>query len=194
MTTTAWDKVFARQLDYAAGPLTRHTLLLAQLDRAWDQLRPRLDGVTDAEYLWEPVPGCWSVRRQDDGTLMPDWAAPEPDPPPFTNIAWRLAHVGFWLNMRANHRFGDGSLTPFNAPWPGTAADALAWADRGFADLRAGVGDFSDDDLDRKPNMPDGWIDNKFPTAMNIQDATFELIHHGAEITLLRDLYREKNR
>ena len=121
---------------------------------------------------------------------MADWAAPEPDPAPFTNIAWRLSHIGFHLNLRANHRFGDGTLTPINAPWPGPAADAVAGADAGFAGYRAGVGDLSDDDLDRKPNMPAGWLDNSFPTAMNIQDITLELAHHGAEITLLRDLYR----
>lgn len=34
-----------------------------QLDWHWRvQLRPRLDGLTDAEYRWEPVPGCWSIR------------------------------------------------------------------------------------------------------------------------------------
>lgn len=190
VSTTAWDEMFARQLEYAAKPLTRHTLLLAQLDRAWDLLRSRLDGLTDAEYLWEPVAGCWSVHRQADGTFMPDWAAPEPEPPPFTNIAWRLAHVGFWLNLRANHRFGDRTLTPFNAPWPGTAGSAVAWADAGFRDLRAGVGDLTDDDLDRKPETPGDSMATSFPTAMNIQDSTFELIHHGAEIALLRDLYR----
>ena len=182
--------MLARQLDYAAKPLSRHALLLAHLDFAWDRLRPRLDGLTDAEFVWEPVPDCWSVRRQDDGTFMADWAAPEPDPAPFTNIAWRLAHIGFHLNMRANHNFGDGTLTPFNARWPGSAADALAWADTGFAAYRVGVGDLSDDALDRKPNMPPGWLDNRFPTAMNIQDTTLELTHHGAEIALLRDLYR----
>lgn len=192
VTATSRDEMFARQLAYATKPLTRHTLLLAQLDRAWDQLRPSLDGLTDDEYLWEPAPRCWSVRRQDDGTFMADWANPEPDPAPFTNIAWRLAHVGFWLNMRANHRFGDGTITPFNAPWPGTAAAATAWAEAGFDAYRAGVGDLDDDDLGRKPNMPQGWLDNKFPTAMNIQDTTFELIHHGAEISLLRDLYRAR--
>ena len=38
-------------------------LLLEQLDVHWQhQLRPRLDGLTDEEYLWEPVPGCWNVR------------------------------------------------------------------------------------------------------------------------------------
>jgi hypothetical protein len=32
-------------------------------------LWPRLDGLTDDEYFWEPVAGSWSVRRADDGTL-----------------------------------------------------------------------------------------------------------------------------
>ena len=28
----------------------------------------RLSGLGDEEYLWEPVPGCWSVRRRADAT------------------------------------------------------------------------------------------------------------------------------
>ncbi len=41
--------------------------LAEQLDRHWrTQLRPRLDGLTDDEYLWEPVSDCWSVRRRRD--------------------------------------------------------------------------------------------------------------------------------
>lgn len=37
--------------------------LLEQLTYHWEnQARPRLDGLTDDEYLWEPVPRTWSVR------------------------------------------------------------------------------------------------------------------------------------
>jgi len=37
--------------------------LISQLDWHWQhQLRPRVDGLTDEEYFWEPVPGCWSIR------------------------------------------------------------------------------------------------------------------------------------
>jgi hypothetical protein len=33
--------------------------LAEQLSWHWEaQLRPRLDGLTDDEYFWEPVPGC----------------------------------------------------------------------------------------------------------------------------------------
>ena len=37
--------------------------LLAQLEWHWTtQLRPRLDGLTDDEYLWEPAQPSWNVH------------------------------------------------------------------------------------------------------------------------------------
>ena len=41
--------------------------LLAQFDFARESLAQRLVGLTDEEYLWEPVPGCWSIRRKSEG-------------------------------------------------------------------------------------------------------------------------------
>jgi hypothetical protein len=38
--------------------------LLAQLDTTWEMLRERLDGTTDEEFLWEPAPGAYTVRRE----------------------------------------------------------------------------------------------------------------------------------
>ena len=39
-------------------------VLVGQLEFYWAaHLRPRLDGLTDAEYFWEPVEGCWTLRR-----------------------------------------------------------------------------------------------------------------------------------
>ena len=39
--------------------------VLGQIDTHWqERLRPQLEGLTDEEYFWEPVPGCWSVRRR----------------------------------------------------------------------------------------------------------------------------------
>jgi hypothetical protein len=43
--------------------------LTEQLDSHWrQQLRPRLDGMTDAEYRWEPAPGAWNVRPRGTGS------------------------------------------------------------------------------------------------------------------------------
>ena len=42
--------------------------LADQLDYHWtNQLRPRLDGLTDDEYFWQPVPDCWTVHP--DGSI-----------------------------------------------------------------------------------------------------------------------------
>ncbi len=49
------------------------TQLADQLDFHWrHQLRPRLTGLTDDEYFWQPVDGCWTVHR--DGAV--DFAHP----------------------------------------------------------------------------------------------------------------------
>jgi hypothetical protein len=33
---------------------------------------PRLQGLTDEEYFWEPVEGCWTLRRGRDGAYVLD--------------------------------------------------------------------------------------------------------------------------
>jgi hypothetical protein len=62
--------------------------LLDQLTYHWDdKARPRLVGLTDDEYLWEPVAGAWSIRPRGEATsqmaagggdLVIDFAYPEP--------------------------------------------------------------------------------------------------------------------
>ena len=38
------------------------TELSDQLNWHWaNQLRPLLEGLSDIEYFWEPVEGCWSA-------------------------------------------------------------------------------------------------------------------------------------
>lgn len=62
--------------------------LIDQLDFYWTvHFRPRLEGLTDAEYRWEPVPGMWSVRPDAAGRLVADFLVPEPPIPPVTTIA-----------------------------------------------------------------------------------------------------------
>lgn len=107
-----------------------------QIDWHWrNQLRPRLDGLSDDEYFWEPVAGCWSVRRRGTGTapvqagsgeFTIDFAMPTPEPPPVTTIAWRLSHilVGV-LGARIASHFGGEPHDYATYNYPGTAAEAL---------------------------------------------------------------------
>ncbi|MFJ9821752.1 DinB family protein [Streptomyces sp. NPDC101151] len=46
------------------GRTSRLGLLLDQFDCAREKAEVRLAGLGDEEYLWEPVPGCWSIRRR----------------------------------------------------------------------------------------------------------------------------------
>ncbi|MBD0839448.1 MULTISPECIES: DinB family protein [unclassified Streptomyces] len=43
-------------------------LLLEQFDQAREMAQVRLTGLDDEEFLWEPAPGCWSVRRRGEAT------------------------------------------------------------------------------------------------------------------------------
>ena len=167
--------------------------LSLQLDWYWDaMLRPRLDGLGDDEYFWEPAPGCWTVRSIDGGRFRWESEHPAPDPPPFTTIAWRMCHIGELLAERANHHFGDRSFTEENVDWPGTARDAIAFMERGYDEWSAGVAALDDSVLAEKREGPPGTLDDGFPFAEVILHVNREVIHHGAEVALLRDLYRAR--
>jgi hypothetical protein len=177
------------------------TELPAQLEWHWEhQLRPRLAGLADEEYFWEPVPRCWSIRRRGESTApitagvggyTIDFGWPEPDPPPVTTIGWRLAHVivGVFAARNAAH-FGGPPADYRTWEYASSAADALAQLDEAYSAWVKGVRSLDAEGLARPcgPAEP-------FPAAsmaalvLHIQR---EVIHHGAEICLLRDLYQGK--
>jgi hypothetical protein len=165
----------------------------AQLDFYWQKsLRPRLQGLADDEYLWEPVEGCWTVRPAGDGRFMCDWAWPAPDPPPFTTIAWRLCHIAVpVLGIRASNHFGDGSLRLDTVAWPGTAADGIALLKQSYTAWKAGVDALDEAGLARAVGPAEGPF-AEYPMATLILHINREVIHHGAEIGVLRDLYRDR--
>ena len=72
--------------------------LITTFDYVWARLTSRLTRLTDEEYFWEPVSGCWSLRPGDDGRWRLDGGGgggPAPDPVPVTTIAWRLGHLAY---------------------------------------------------------------------------------------------------
>jgi DinB superfamily len=174
--------------------------LLGQLRWHWEhQLRPRLDGLTDDEYFWEPVPGCGSIRPRGEATtplamgpgeLVMDFAMPTPEPAPVTTIAWRLAHiiVGVFGSRNASH-FGGPP-----ADWPtweygATAAEALRQLDAGYATWAKGVRGLGAEGLAHSCGPAEGPF-AEYSMAALVLHIHREVIHHGAEISLLRDLYQ----
>ncbi len=162
------------------------------------QLRDRLQGLTDAEYFWEPAPGSWSVRPRGTGTapiqagrgaMTVDFAFPEPDPAPVTTIAWRLAHVivGVLARRNASH-FGRQATDYESFEYATTADEALAQLDREYAVWQEGVESLDEADLARAVGDTEPGHEES-PYAELVLHINREVIHHLAEVCLLRDLY-----
>lgn len=174
--------------------------LAGQLDWHWrNQLRPRLDGLTDEEYHWEPVPGMWGIRPRGtstapvaagNGGFTVDFAFPEPSPPPVTTIAWRLSHliVGVF-GMRAASHFGGPAVSYETYDYPGSADVALERLDAAYDLWLNGVQGLAPSALPRPIGPAEGPF-AEYPMAGLILHINREALHHGAEIALLRDLYR----
>jgi hypothetical protein len=175
-------------------------LLVGQLEFYWDvHLHPRLKGLSDEEYFWEPVAGCWSLRPGKDGRYVLDGQRPEPDPPPFTTIAWRLVHLGATcLANRANAFFGDAGdsdnatmadprYVPTNLP--GSADEGIAFLEWAYHKWHDGIAALDETGL-KAPLGPKGGPYAGDPMAGLIVHINREVMHHGGEICLLRDLYR----
>jgi DinB superfamily len=176
--------------------------LVDQLEFYWDaHLWPRLQGLSDEEFLWEPVAGCWSLRRGPDGTMALDGATPEPTPPPMTTIAWRLVHVAVGcFHTRASTFFGDGRVPadadmfdPRHEParLPATAAEGLALLESSYRWWHDGIAAL-DDAAMAAPLGPRGAFFAAEPMAALVLHVNRETMHHGGEIGVLRDLYRAR--
>ncbi|MUL81508.1 MULTISPECIES: DinB family protein [unclassified Mycolicibacterium] len=160
--------------------------LADQLDFHWThQLRPRLDGLTDDEYSWAPVPDCWTIHR--DGTV--DFSYPPPQPEPFTTIAWRLAHVIVGVLAMRNHSHFGGPPADYQSwTYATDAATSLSQLDAAYQNWIDGVRGLDDDGLRRPCGPAEGpWAE--YTMAELILHVNREVIHHGAEIACIRDLY-----
>ncbi|MFD3491910.1 DinB family protein [Streptomyces sp. NPDC058690] len=195
--------------------------LLQQFDFARGRLADRMTGpvmdsgngtdvevasMTDEEYLWEPVPSCWSVRRRAAGpgpgaTVLVgagDWGRdsaqpPHPTPPPFTTLAWRLSHLSELLALRADHTNGSHTLTRDDYVVAGDAAGAIAAFESAATAWREALLGADDAALDTvgHSTYPHG-SDPEDPFIETVWWVNQELLHHGAEIALIRDLFRAR--
>ncbi|MGI5484557.1 DinB family protein [Streptomyces lavendofoliae] len=220
-------------------------ILLEQFDKARDMARVRLAGLGDEEYLWEPVPGCWSIRRRGEATtprafgpgewvldlgapdipaseyaevarqaaggmsvekIAEDWSVsvdrveevlghtgePEPDDAPVATIAWRLGHLHYQFAGSWEWSFGGRRQDPkLMVDFTPSAASAL---ERFWVTLdrwRDSVATVTEEQLDTVgfSQYPYG-SDPDDPYVGVLSGANLELIHHMAEIALLRDLWR----
>jgi uncharacterized damage-inducible protein DinB len=144
-------------------------LLLDQLEWHWDnQLRPRFEGLTDDELAWEPGGEVSTIR-------------------------WRLDHIVLTLADRSARYFGREPVDEQTYPFSPTADGTLALLDQEYATWVAGVRSLGEDGL----LLPCGPAERPWhasPKAAIVTHVHQEVIHHGAEVALLRDLYAVRRR
>ena len=170
------------------NPVTSDVLMI--LDEVRDRLLARLEGMSDAEYLWEPVPDCLTVRVGADGVARADERpGAATGQPPFATIAWRAWHIGSDC-LRGYHRlFGEAPIpAAARQLWPATAQAGVAALAEDIAGFRARVAALGDTRLlaPMGPSAAPYAADSFLALATHAIDET---AHHGAEIALLRDLH-----
>lgn len=160
------------------------------VDEAWRVIEPNLRDLTDAEYLWEPAPNCWSIRRRSELTTIDSWGkgayAVETSfestrQPTTTTIAWRLLHAYDCFRDYASRAFGHGPLDWNDIEIPASAAVATEMMAAAVDDVRSyceGTDDVLFEHEDGRPH----WL--------LLDRGLLEWIHHCAEIGVLRTMFR----
>ena len=170
-------------------------VLVGLLDEAWGPMEGNLAGLTDAEYFWEPTPGCWTVRRREAIRTPGCWGKGDwvvevgstgsgAGEPPMTTIGWRLMHAFDCVNDYGGRGFGRPQVDLDDVEVSGTAAGAVALMTGAVGRLRADLVAGADAQL----LEPDAVLG--VPRWRLVNRALNEGIAHIAEIGALRQLYR----
>lgn len=150
--------------DFADRPVQLRALL-ALWDTSVAMLLERLEGVTDEEWTWEPGP-----------TLR--------------SLSWSAIHLGELGRLRSDWTTGSHSLRREDLTWPTTAAQGVVAMREGLDAWRGTLGQVDDELLDivGGSSFPEG-LDPQLPLIDIAWWNTRELIHHGADMATVRDLY-----
>lgn len=165
---------------------TTTELLLSDGDYVVHRLVARLEGMTDEEHGWKPVPDAWTVL--DDGTVEHANGMSRPEPAPLTTISWRLWHLANEnVNGFAARGWDVEPAVPIDR-WFASAEESRANVVAAWQGLRAGV---VAKGAGNQQLLGPAWG----PYAEATYDALLlhvldELTHHAAEVGMLRDLYR----
>jgi uncharacterized damage-inducible protein DinB len=171
--------------------------IIALSDYVYQRTRNRLNGLTDTEYFWQPVADCWTIRRAGPDEYLMDY----PDSPgaaPFTTIAWRLWHLAETYGGIRNPRWLGVEREPTGFertdPAPATAAEAIAALEAAHAFWRGMLQELPADSWQEPLGRSLAPVAGPYAESTKASLVLHQLdehIHHGAELGVLRDLYRQ---
>lgn len=166
-------------------PVPPLALLRWQFDLTWSLFEYHLERLEPADFLWEPAPLCWSVRRGPDGRWNPDWADTEPDPVPAPTIGWLTWHIGWWWTVTMDHLRERPPRQRTDVGWPGAGGPTVTWLRELRAEWLGLLDRLTDADLDSTARFP--WDDESGLTVTHtICWVNAELMKNASEIGQLR--------
>jgi hypothetical protein len=174
---------------------------LELISYAVERLLGRIGDLGDEEHLWEPVDDCWNVRFVDGawvGDVAPDGTHYALQvPPPFTTIAWRLWHLGAsplptWPTGQSSGeefvRAYFNQIPMSQSPAVGTAEEARTLVAATWERMVDTFAGFTAEELSGPMGSAAGPFREATLAGLVLHVAD-ELIHHSAEVGVLRDLY-----
>jgi len=162
-------------------------VILDSIDDKVAELLERLVGLTDDEYRWEPAGDMWSVRGSGGEAKVDFDPDRDLEPAPLTTIAWRLWHLASDCLADYTARFNGTPMEDTDASWTLSADEAVERLATNWSAFRSVLVGF-DDWFEELGDGFGPWA--RHCIADFAMHASNELVHHGAEIATLRDLYR----
>ncbi len=175
-------------------------MVRSQLAFSWFEVTRRLAGLTQAEYEWEPGPNALRVvpreaartpRAIGAGPWVAEWPAELDSPQPRT-IAWLVAHLTEVFFERWEWTFGGRAARRDVLEYSGDVEVGVALLRRWADTWRDGVDTLDPADVFTVGLSRATPIDAVAPFGHLVLHINRELIHHGAEIMVLQDLYRAR--
>lgn len=173
-------------------------MVQGQLGFSWLEVRARLGSLTQEEFDWEPGPGSLRVVRRGKertprtlgtGAWVAEWPGEHDSPVPRT-VGWLVAHLTETFFERWEWTFGEHRRRRADVEVSGEVGEAVAGLTRWVETWRAGVDALGEEDVLTVGRSQATEIDAAAPFGHLVLHLNRELIHHGAEIMVLQDLYR----
>lgn len=150
-----------------------------------------LPNLTTQMCLWEPAPGCWTVRQSPDGVWHPDWAETEPDPAPPVTIGWLTWQIIWWWSGIQSAVQGQTPAAHHEITWPGSAESVLERLESLAAQWVDLLDTATDAELEKPLAYP--WPEPR-PLRLALAWSNSELMKNIAEIGYIRHLYDAAHR
>lgn len=164
--------------------------LVDSFDYVVERLRTCLGGLTQDEYLWEPVLGCRSLHRGEDGRWVLDDASPsDPVGTRVATIAWHIGQLAEVTLLGFTARlFGDNTFVADTMDLPHRAEQVDQYVRDAHEGWRNGLLTLRDEDLGQ-PLGP-AWGPYAEQTTLDLVLHVFDdVVHHEGHVAALRDLY-----